>query len=175
MVDAEVVKLAEELGPSGRFEGFIGAKTDQRYSQPLRVEGLVRNISDGVFFFKGPVFTGRKVDMGRTAVLEVGHLRVVTASKSAFVVDPELYRSQGIEPTEQDIVAVKSPTLFRAAYSSMLSRVVHLDMPGVCRGNLVEVSFKNIGRPIWPLDEFEWDTAKEPVLCFPSHDSRNAP
>ena len=47
------------------------------------------------------------------------------------MIDPELYRSQQIEPREQTLVAVKSPSLFRAGYASMLKRVLHL---GYARG-----------------------------------------
>jgi len=71
--------------------------------------------------------------------------------------DPELFRSQGIEPAEQDAVGIKSPTLFRAAYDSISQTVLHLDMPGPCRGNLKQVPFAHIQRPIFPLDEFTWE------------------
>ncbi len=91
---------------------------------------------------------------------------MVVGSRAVFAIDPELYRSQGIEPSQQDIVAVKSPTLFRPGYASMLRRVLDLDMPGVCRGNLMKVPFKNIGRPIYPLDDFSWKDSHRPVLCF---------
>jgi microcystin degradation protein MlrC len=156
MVDPQAVQIADELGVGREFRGALGAKIDTRYGAPL----------------KGPVFTGRTVNMGRTAVLQVGELKIVVASKPTFNIDPELYRSQGIEPKEQDIIAVKSPSLFRPGYASMLGRVLHLDMPGVCRGNLRLIPFSNIGRPIWPLDDFDWDAASQPVLMFPQADAR---
>jgi microcystin degradation protein MlrC len=105
--------------------------------------------------------------MGPTAVLETGRIKIVVASRAVIMVDPELYRSQGIEPRDQDVVAVKSPSLFRPGYASIQGSVLHLDMPGVCRGNLKRVPFERIQRPIYPLDDFQWSAASEKIFRFP--------
>jgi microcystin degradation protein MlrC len=166
MVDREAAAHAHQIGLGKKFRGLLGAKRDKRFGPSVMVEAHICHLSDGTFVSKGPVFTGRKVEMGPSAVLEIGRLKVVVASQPVAVIDPELYRSQQIEPGEQDIVAVKSPTLFRPGYASMLHRVLHLDMPGVCRGNLAKVPYTNIARPISPLDEFSWRASEQPVLCF---------
>jgi microcystin degradation protein MlrC len=165
MVDAEAAQMAHQSGLGHEFRGTLGAKHDRRFGPPLSVKGRVRHLSDGAFVLKGPVFTGKKVEMGPTAVLELGRLKVVVASRPAIAVDPELYRSQHVEPREQDLIAVKSPTLFRPGYASMLHTVLHLDMPGVCRGNLREVAFANLKRPIWPLDDWGWAASDAAVFC----------
>lgn len=169
IVDPEAVKQAYETGLGMQFRGTLGAKIDPRFGRPVPVQGRIGYLSDGTFTLKGPVFTGKRVSMGPTAVLEAGRLKIVVGSRAVIAVDPELYRSQGIEPAEQDLVALKSPSLFRPGYASMLHTVLHLDMPGVCRGNLRKVPFSKINRPIWPLDEFEWEASDEMVF-----DSRGA-
>ena len=166
MVDPPAAESAFALGVDGEFNGPLGAFSDQRFGPPLMIKAKVRHLSDGSFVLQGPVFTGRKVSMGLTAVLEVGGVKIVVASRAVFVIDPELYRSQGIEPSQQQIVAVKSPTLFRPGYASMLGRVLHLDMPGVSRGNFKQVPFQHIGRPIYPLEDFRWQEFAHPVVCF---------
>ncbi len=166
VVDSAVAERAFEIGIGGQYEGPLGAVSDLRFGEPVAIKASIQHLSDGEFVLKGPVFTGRKVSMGPTAVLEAGELKIVVGSRPVFVIDPELYRSQQIEPAEQDIVAVKSPTLFRPGYASMLGHVLHLDMPGVCRGNLTKVPFVNIGRPIYPLDDFTWEAQEESVACF---------
>ena len=42
---------------------------------------------------------------------------------------------------------MKSPSLFRPGYASIQGSVLHLDMPGVCRGNLKRVPFKEYNVP----------------------------
>ena len=90
-------------------------------------------------------------------------MKIVVASRPAMTVDPELYRSQKIEPKAQDMVAVKSPSLFLPGYASLMGSVLHLDMPGVCRGNLQKVPYSKIGRPIYPLNDFAWNSAGKAV------------
>ena len=164
VVDPEAAKEAQELGVGSVYRGRLCARKDSRFGSPVPVEGRVAHLSDGAFTLKGPVFTGKRMEMGPTAVLEVGRLKVVVASRAVMTIDPELYRSQQIEPQKQDLVAVKSPTLFLPGYASMLRCLLHLDMPGVCRGDLTQVPFSNIARPIHPLDEFTWDASSQCVF-----------
>jgi microcystin degradation protein MlrC len=104
--------------------------------------------------------------MGPTATLKVGNISVVAGSRPVFVIDPELFRSQGVEPARQDIVGVKSPTLFRPAYEEISRTVLDLDMPGPCRGKLNLMPYRQINRPIFPLDDFAWEPALTDVrLC----------
>ena len=166
IVDPAAAEQAHQLGIGQEIQGTVGARKDQRFASPVLVRGRVRHLSDGTFVLKGPVFAGKKVEMGPTAVLELGRLKVVIGSRAVIAVDPELYRSQQIEPREQDLVAVKSPTLFRPGYAPMLGTVLHLDMPGVCRGNLRKVPFANFKRLIWPLNDFPWDASQELFFCY---------
>ena len=48
--------------------------------------------------------TGVETCMGRAVVLDVGKIRILVAEKSAMTVDPELFRSHGIEPERMRIV-----------------------------------------------------------------------
>jgi hypothetical protein len=60
--------------------------------------------------------------------------------------------------------------LFRPAYKPISENVVHFDMPGPCRGKLILMPYQNIGRPIFPLDEFEWTpTPADVQLCGGKH------
>ncbi|MBT3602416.1 MAG: hypothetical protein HN521_05045, partial [Candidatus Latescibacteria bacterium] len=72
--------------------------------------------------------------------------------------DPELYRSQGLDPATSTLSAVKSPAAFRAAYESFAEKVLILDAPGVCSPNLSAFPWNRINRPIYPLDIIEEET-----------------
>jgi microcystin degradation protein MlrC len=164
LVDAPFAERASAAGMGREVEGVIGSSIDGRYSEPVHIRALVDHLSDGGFTAKGPAFHGRRFSMGATAVLRIGELRIVVASKPVMMIDPELYRSQGIEPSNQDVVGIKSPLLFRAAYEPIGGTVIHLDLPGPCRGRLEKVDFRYINRPIYPVDDFEW-TPPQPELA----------
>jgi microcystin degradation protein MlrC len=89
---------------------------------------------------------------GKNRVLEIGAVRVLITERSAMTVDPELFRSHGIEPLYCKIVVVKSPNGFRAAYEPIAKRIILVDTPGVSRGRLDTLPFRRINRPIYPLD-----------------------
>ena len=163
LVDPVAAREAQRVGVGGEFEGHLGACLDQRFSQPVPLRGRIRHLSGGLFTLRGPVFTGKKIDMGLTAVLELAGLDVVVASRAVMTIDPELYRSQGIEPRDRRVVGVKSPSLFKPGFEDMLVGVLYLDMPGVCRGHLREIPYRNIHRPIHPLDDFSWKSSCEGV------------
>jgi microcystin degradation protein MlrC len=91
--------------------------------------------------------------MGRAVVLEVGRVRILMAERSAMTVDPELYRSHGIEPCHMRIVVVKSPNGFRAAYEPIAKAVFLVDTPGVSTAKLQSLPFRRVPRPIYPLDK----------------------
>jgi microcystin degradation protein MlrC len=153
LVDPEAVARAVRAGVGNSVSMMIGGKFDRKHSRPLRVTGRVRLISDGRWTPRARGYnTGIETSMGRAAVLEVGAIRILLAERSTMTVDPELYRSHGIEPLDTKIVAVKSPNGFRAAYEPIAKGVFIVDTPGVSTADLRTLPYTRVPRPIYPLD-----------------------
>jgi microcystin degradation protein MlrC len=164
VVDAEVAIQSRSLGQGKTLSAAIGAKTDDRFGSPVTLDATIEKVTDGKWTLKGPVSTGRQAEMGTTVVLRTGQLRIVVASKPEVMFDPELYRSQGIVLEQQDVIGVKSPAMYRAAFKELGGVAIDLDMAGVCRGNLKKCPFNKIGWPIYPLDDFVWNAAQQEVF-----------
>jgi microcystin degradation protein MlrC len=157
LVDPEAVARAIAAGVGATVRMAIGGKLG-RQSRPVAVTGRVRLISDGRWTAQGRGYSaGVETCMGRSVVLEVGMVRVLIAERSAMTVDPELYRSHGIEPQRMKIVVVKSPNGFRAAYEPIARKIFLVDTPGVSTPNLRTLPYRRVPRPIYPLDTgFRW-------------------
>ena len=84
-----------------------------------------------------------------------------------MTVDPELFRSHGIDPVHCKIVVVKSPNGFRAAYEPIAKGIFLVDTPGVSTAKFARLPFKRVPRPIYPLDP---DTPA-PVRFLPHWDA----
>jgi microcystin degradation protein MlrC len=154
LVDPEAVARTAPAGVGATVSLEIGGKLDRVNSKPVRVTGRVRLISDGRWVARARGYnTGIEVQMGRAVVLEVGRVRILMAERSAMTVDPELYRSHGIEPCHMRIVVVKSPNGFRAAYEPIAKAVFLVDTPGVSTAKLQSLPFRRVPRPIYPLDK----------------------
>ena len=153
LVDPAAVHTAISAGVGSVVTMKVGGAFDKKHSKPVRVTGRVRLISDGRWTARARGYnTGITTCMGRAVVLEVGQVQILIAERSAMTVDPELFRSHGIDPTYCKIVVVKSPNGFRAAYEPLARQIFLVDTPGVSTANLRQLPFKRVPRPIYPLD-----------------------
>jgi microcystin degradation protein MlrC len=153
VVDPAAVATAIESGIGTVVTLKVGGAFDKKHSKPVTVTGVVKIISDGRWTARARGYnTGITTCMGRTVVLEVGQVHILIAERSAMTVDPELFRSHGIDPTYCKIVVVKSPNGFRAAYEPIARAIFVVDTPGVSTANLRQLPFKRVPRPLYPLD-----------------------
>jgi microcystin degradation protein MlrC len=152
IVDADAVEAMVRAGGGETVTVTVGAGHAPSFYRPLEVTGRVRLISDGAFTQKGPGFHGQVLHRGRTAVLRIGHIHLVVMERAVLQWDRELYRSVGLEPTDAQIVVVKSPAGFRADFGPIAAETLIVDAPGVCSPNLRALPFEHIRRPIHPLD-----------------------
>jgi microcystin degradation protein MlrC len=153
IVDPISAKLMEQAGVGKEISARIGAKYASNIYTPINITGSVIHLSNGDFIHKGPAATGTVLHRGLTGVLRTGHIFIVVMSRPTMQWDPELYRSVGLEPQDAQIVVVKSPAAFRAAYQSIAAEILITDASGVCSPNLKTLPFKHIRRPIFPLDD----------------------
>jgi microcystin degradation protein MlrC len=70
------------------------------------------------------------MDMGPSACLRIGDVRVVVSSHKAQLADQSMYRYVGIEPTEQAILVNKSSVHFRADFEPIAEKLLICAAPG---------------------------------------------
>lgn len=153
LVDPETVAAAFEAGVGSTLTRRMGGVYDRKNSKPVRVKGYVKLLSDGRWTARSRGYnTGITTSMGRTAVIEAGQVKILVAERSAMTVDPELFRSHGIDPVHCKIVVVKSPAGFRAEYEPIAKKIYMVDTPGVSTAKFQRLPFKRIPRPMYPFD-----------------------
>lgn len=153
ITDPEAVTKAITAGVGNDTVLTVGGKTDRMHGEPLKVTGRVRLISDGRFVNKGPMGAGSESRMGRTAVLDCQGVELILTELRTQPTDLQLYRSVGIEPSEKQIIVLKSSVHYRAAHTPIASKIVEVDTPGISSPDLRRYPFKNIRRPVFPLDD----------------------
>ena len=149
--DPKFVAQAVDAGVGGQVRGAIGGVFDKANHTPALLDGVVLSITDGRFRFTGNYNKGMLNEMGTTAVVETDKTTVVVTENAANMISPDVYRSQGIEPGDFDIVVVKSANSFRSEYD-FATTVILVDTPGISPANLRGLSFERVPRPIYPLD-----------------------
>jgi microcystin degradation protein MlrC len=131
----------------------VGGKVDARHGAPVRLTGRVRALTDGRFVHKGPMFRGLEGRLGATAVLDVNDIKIILISNRWQTLDPEMIRFVGIDPTTEKILVVKSTIHYRAAFEPLAHTIIEVDASGLSSSNLDRFTFKNVRRPIFPLDD----------------------
>ncbi len=150
--DPEAVVQAIDAGEGQQVEIQLGGHTDNLHGAPLKVTARVTCLADGTFTNDGPMGTGAESDMGPTAVLDIGGNDVIVTSKRLQPLDLQVYKSLGIDISLKRFIVVKSSVHYRAAHEPIAAEVIELDTSGLTSPRLAGFEFKNIRRPIFPLD-----------------------
>lgn len=154
--DPESVAQCIEVGVGNDITLRLGGKTDHLHGDPLLVPARVRMLSDGSYVNAGPMHTGVRVNLGRTAVIECGGVKVLVTEHAETPIDLNIFRSHGIEPTRLRVIALKGKGHFRASFEPIAERVVLVEGPGITGADLSRLDFKHVRRPIWPIDDVQW-------------------
>jgi microcystin degradation protein MlrC len=131
----------------------IGHRVDPKWGNPIAVTGTVERLGDGGFRYTGGIWNGVEGDMGPSAVLAVGGIRVLVASHGTYDWADEQYRSMGLDPSRAKFVVAKNPMNYRLAYGAIAKAVYVLDTPGPTPATVRNVCYRKLQRPYFPLDE----------------------
>jgi microcystin degradation protein MlrC len=155
--DAGVADLACKLGVGRPIETSLGGKIDRWHGEPVPINGIVEQITNGQFQVSGKDhfanLYGKEVNMGLSAVINCRGVRVIVTSRKTPPGDLNQLRSQGIEPGDQNIIVVKSAVAFRGAYQPIAGEILETNTPGLCSSDLIQFNHQKVIRPIYPLDE----------------------
>ena len=112
----------------------------------------MKTISIGSFTSRSASNKGVKVVLGPTVVLDTGRVEIVLLSDTCRADrDRDAERARHRSP-RQEFVAIKSRIHWRADLGKLAGAIVECAGLGVCTSNYDEVTFKNLRRPIFPLD-----------------------
>jgi microcystin degradation protein MlrC len=128
--DPESAKAAHQAGEGATITLALGGKSGIQGDAPYRETFVVEKLSDGSFIAPGPYFGGRQMEMGPSACLRIGGVRVVVASHKSQLADQAMYRYVGIEPTTEKILVNKSSVHFRADFEPIAARLLICAAPG---------------------------------------------
>src|SRR5258708_12389994 len=106
------------VGATGTLE--LGGRTEMPSiglaGAPLTVTGRVRALTDGEWIVRGPMYTGVKVQMGPSAVLDTGKVQIVIVSRHHEPWDQGVFTSLGIDPKAKRSLLFKSPNHYPALF-----------------------------------------------------------
>ncbi len=123
------MQAARAAGAGGAFDRPLGARLSRAAGEPVPFRGVVERLTAGRLLLEGPCERGAPADLGATAVLRRGKLRVVVASRreAGAAGDLACLALHGIRLADTPVVALKASVAPDWAVSSIAT-----DTPGPC-------------------------------------------
>jgi microcystin degradation protein MlrC len=147
--DPALVEECYRLGAGASIEAKLGGRITQDFGPPVAVTARILRLTDGKFRNEGPYEHKLAVDVGRTALIETGPVRLIVTSSCQAPNDPAYFRLHGIEPREVPLLCVKAKNHFRAAFAGMARCLIDVDAPGPASAGLFHYKFHHAPQHIW--------------------------
>lgn len=130
------------------------------FPEPRPLSGTVAAISDGEYVISGPTYTGQRIRMGRTVLLDTGAAQVIVTETPQEHWDLGIFTHIGVDPHAARFLLLKSRMYCRPVFVPIAKAVVECDGEGVTSSRYEKFPFRKVDRPVFPLDR---DTAWQGV------------
>jgi microcystin degradation protein MlrC len=161
IADVAAVAALQDLAIGERKTLAIGGKGSRLDLGPLRLEVELVSRSDGRFELEDDksqiVVLGRTLDMGASAVVRHRGVTILLTSKRLAPMDLGQWRSQGIAPESLSAIGIKAAVGHRRAYDPIAAASYTVRTRGPCTSDLTSLPYRNLRRPVFPLDDFTPD------------------
>jgi microcystin degradation protein MlrC len=157
--DPALAAEAKRLGPGSRFRARFNRDETHPLSGRFEADAQVIALHEGPIVGKRGISAGHTINLGSMALIQVGGIRVVVVSIRQQCKDIAMFECFAIDIAAARSVIVKSRGHFRAAFDIFFTddRIVEVDVPGLTTPILSRVPYRNVPRPIYPLDpEMSW-------------------
>lgn len=165
--DPEAVEKAISTGIRKEIELEIGGKIDSRFYKPIKIRGRVKTIDDGIYMITGPTHGGwgrevkreswSEADVAVRAVIRTEKRIDIVLSKHTTGKDRDFFKSIGVDPEGKRMIVVKSTQAHRASFDPIVKETIEVDSPGISTPSFHRLPYRNIKRPVWPMDrDMSW-------------------
>lgn len=132
----------------------VGGKTEPMAGEPLVLEDVeILNLCDCKFISESPLNAGLMMDYGLSARCRKGNVEFIIVSERYQTLDAGSFTTTGADLKNYRVVGLKSMNHFRGYFVSRADAIVAADTPGLRPANLKLIEYKNILRPMFPLDD----------------------
>jgi microcystin degradation protein MlrC len=160
--DPALAAEAARLGPGARFRAVFNRAAPDDFSKRFEADARVVAIRDGDCVGRRGFYAGRRLNLGLSALLDVGGISVVVISIRTQCADPVFFEMMGLDIGAARAVVLKSRGHFRAGFDEFFAppQIVEVDAPGLTSPVLTRFDFRRMPRPVFPIDlDVEWSPA----------------
>lgn len=149
--DPESAQAAARLGVGRRFEGRVGGKTIALHGEPVSITGVVTFAGAVRYRRDKRYFNGQIVDMGVTAVVDLGGFKIVLTSERIMPFDTAHLRSVGIDPDKERLITMKCGSNWSSGFGDVAAGHDYVDTPGITSSNVERMPYRRFRGAAFPL------------------------
>lgn len=152
--DPVLAREAHALGVGATFTAQFNREENDAFSRKFTAQATVVSLKDGDCVGRRGFYAGRRMNLGPSALLDLGGIRVVVISIRTQCADPMFFEMMGADIRAARTVVVKSRGHFRAGFDEFFepNQVTEVDAPGLTSPILLRFDFKRLPRPMFPID-----------------------
>lgn len=150
--DGQAVKELWETSLNQTVTLTVGGKLDKIYNRPYEFTGQI--------IFKGNARGSIKTSL-RAVVLKNKGVHMILTEFSDAIYSPIYFTSLGLNLWIADVVVVKNLFPFRFRFLKYNRKTFNVISPGLTNIDVFQIKYKNITRPLYPLDKLDsWQWKK---------------
>ncbi|ESY79380.1 MlrC domain-containing protein [Mesorhizobium sp. LNHC221B00] len=127
--DPQSAAAACEAGVGKTIHLNLGGRSSPRSGGPIPVEARVLQAGEKRYSVTGTMGRGAEVDLGPTAVLDIGGIIVSVTTNPVTAIDEDPFIQFGMRVEDFAIIVLRSKTHFRAVYEPLAEEIVIIDTP----------------------------------------------
>lgn len=152
IVDSKAVEQCWNAGLGATLSLDVGGKSSPMQGNPCQMVAEVVALSDGHFFYDGPMWAGLEGYMGPSAHILQGELHVILISQREQPFDTAFALTLDLDPREMRYVGVKSAAHFRASFEAWSGVIYSVSENSVHHPSGGSLVYKRLGRKLYPFD-----------------------
>ncbi len=152
--DPVAVSFARAAGVGAEIALRIAGKCDATAGAPLDLRVKIRRTADEAWQSFGP----SRVPLGAAAVVRVlgTEVDILLNTNRTQTFDPDVFSGLGVDPSEKDLLLVKSTNHFQAGFARIAAEILYVDAGGPYPSDPRRSVYRKLVRPIWPQVSDPW-------------------
>ncbi len=151
--DELAAAAAHAAGVGAELALDLGGRTDLPGVEPFHGRFTVEVINDGRYDTTGPVSQGKPYDVGPSALLSIGGVKVAISSRRVQALDRSVFEHLGLVLQDQAIIVLKSTCHYRAHFDPIAETTFAAIAPGGYNANPANCAYTKLrpGVRYYPL------------------------